>query len=137
MFTNTSVTIYHRSFNTTTRQFEFTRLVVPYAFWDNSKGVSKSTLGEEAADKAKIIIPYFQNKLSSMTFVKPKVFDSLVSKTGYWTIGPNDKIAIGTIPDTIDLEDLEKLYDDVLNASYVDSRLFGSDDIQNIEVGGK
>jgi hypothetical protein len=137
MFTNTSVTIYHRSFNSTTRLYEFVRLVVPYAFWDNSKGITKTTLSDESADKAIIVIPYTQNRLSSMTFIKPKAFDALVSKTGYWTINTSDKIAMGTIPDTIDIEDLEKLYDDVLNVSYVDSRLFGSDDMQNIEVGGK
>lgn len=60
MITNSKVTIYHKTFNTTTRLEEWVRYNYSNVWWFGGKGASTNK-GYEDANDVKIRIPYNQN----------------------------------------------------------------------------
>jgi len=134
VYENASCTIYHKYYDPVEMTDDaIQRFFIPSCFWDSVNNVSKTTLGLEDADNGLIVI----NDISK--YMTPKQWENATEaeKEGKWTIDVGDKIVKGEIPETVDFVDLEKSYDDVLNASSVDEKLFGSPRMQHIQVGAK
>lgn len=132
MFTDSDCTIFHKHYDPATMQNDaVTAFYINECFWDDVARVSRISTGLESSDTGFIMIPGVEK------FVKPKAWDALEDKTGYWTIGNQDKIVKGNIPLDTKFKDLEDLYDDVLNVVSVDTKLFGSLDMHHVEVGAK
>lgn len=107
-------------------------MTVKSCFWDDQKNRNKSSAGFENADQG--FIQIFDDVSN---FLLPIAYSKLVDKTGKWTIGLGDKIVKGDIPDTVLVKDLELEYDDVLNVTSVDPKLFGSLRMHHVEIGAK
>jgi len=112
------------------------RTVLESIFWDNVRGLNSRTGAVDHEDSAVIIIPAVNRK----GYLSPKEYVKVEDKAGYWTLQPGDKIVFGKILYEIDethrLAELEKDYDDVLNITRVDRRIFGST-LDHWEVGAK
>lgn len=112
------------------------RTVLESIFWDNVRSLNSRTGAVDHEDSAVIIIPAVNRK----GYLSPKEYVKVEDKAGYWTLQPGDKIVFGAIDFEIDethrLAELEKDYDDVLNITRVDRRIFGST-LDHWEVGAK
>lgn len=112
------------------------RTVLESIFGDNVRGLNSRTGAVDHEDSAVIIIPAVNRK----GYLSPKEYVKVEDKAGYWTLQPGDKIVFGKILYEIDethrLAELEKDYDDVLNITRVDRRIFGST-LDHWEVGAK
>lgn len=112
------------------------RTVLTGIFWDNVRGLNSRTGAVDHEDSAVIII----SAADRTGYLSPKEYARVEDKAGYWTLQPGDKIVFGKILYEIDethrLAELEKDYDDVLNITKVDRRIFGST-LDHWEVGAK
>lgn len=112
------------------------RTVLESIFGDNVRSLNSRRGAVDHEDSAVIIIPAVNRK----GYLSPKEYVKVEDKAGYWTLQPGDKIVFGAIDFEIDethrLAELEKDYDDVLNITRVDRRIFGST-LDHWEVGAK
>ena len=130
MQTNAQITIYNHYIDQETQDDQYQRTVIGPVFWDSASLID----GEEVT----IYIPFGVS--SKRQYIGPKAFGALVDKSGYWTLGMEDKIVRGSIgfePDANQqIGELDQMYDDVITIKRVDSRDYGSKAMQHWEVGG-
>ena len=117
MTTNTSITLYHKVFNSETRLNEWKKHYILYVMWQGGKGASINK-GYEQANDVKVFIPKDVNDLTNIKF----------------DIG--DIIVKGVIGQEItkqsDLKDIE-----TYNIKTILGQDFGSEVMNHIELGGK
>lgn len=78
------------------------------------------------------------------TFITPKAYMALEDKTGYWTLAPGGVSSAvdcffvrGIVVSELGYNKLRESVDDVYDISTVDTRDFGSADMQHWQVGGR
>jgi len=133
--TNSSLTLYNRVL--VDRADVFYRTVIPAVLWENRKAANVlASGGNLAADQATIFIPY-----STAGYVAPVAWRALVSKTGTWTLQPDDIVVKGTVTDTLSalftVSDLEAAYDDVLTLTSIDTMDLGRAALSHWQIGAK
>lgn len=115
MITNSSMTLYHKRFNSKTRLDEWDRYPIENVMWQGGKGASINK-GYEKANDITIYIPYNANReLSQVPF----------------SIG--DIIVKGNIEDEITKQSDLKV--DNYNITTLINNDYGSDDMQHIQLG--
>lgn len=134
MYSNTGVTVYNRYINAS-NEYAYQRTYLDNVHWEGLNSRNKNTFGVESNDTVKISIGF--NVLTESAFKKPKIFQALEDKTGYFTFDVDDKIVKGFIPSSVDFEDLESDFDDVITITSVDTADYGSSNMQHWEVYGK
>lgn len=117
MITNSSMTLYHKRFNSKTRLDEWDRYPIENVMWQGGKGASINK-GYEKANDITVYIPYNAN--------------SELSKTPF-SIG--DIIVKGNIEDEITKQ--KDLRVDNYNITSLIKNDYGSDDMQHIQLGAK
>lgn len=128
MMTNTSMSIYNKTTNSTTKKVSYKKHLIEKVFWDDVVGVKLNT-GFENADKVNVYIPFDKNDLSK--YKLPKQYDG-----SGWTIQNGDFIVKGNI----NIDNVEKIKDldayEVFVVNSVDIKDFGSDNMQHFEIRG-
>ncbi len=117
MTTNSSMTLYHKRFNSKTRLDEWDRYPIENVMWQGGKGASVNK-GYDKANDINIFIPYNKNKdLEKVPF----------------SIG--DIIIKGDIEDSISKQ--SDLTIDNYNITTLIDNNFGSDEMKHIQLGAK
>ena len=117
MITNSSMTLYHKRFNSKTRLDEWDRYSIGSVMWQGGKGASINK-GYEKANDITVYIPYNNNEgLEKVPF----------------SIG--DIIVKGSIEDMIAKQGDLKV--DNYNIATLINNDYGSDDMQHIQLGAK
>ncbi len=130
MYTNSDCTIFHRVYDEVEMQDTWVGFYIPSCFWDFVARATRISSGFEKSDTVFVAIPDVE------MFKEPKEYNALVDKTGYWTIGMQDKIVKGNVDLLTPIEDVEANYDNVLTVLSVDPKIFGSSMMHHVEVGG-
>lgn len=117
MTTNSSMTLYHKRFNSSTRLDEWDRYPIENVMWQGGKGASINK-GYEKANDISVYIPYDTNmELEKVPF----------------SIG--DIIVKGNIEDKIAKQSDLKI--DNYNITTLINNDYGSDDMKHIQLGVK
>ena len=129
MLTNSDITIYnrYRLANIDTWQ----RVIIAEVEWEQRHARSQF----DSADLATVYIPIARGT----DYLKPRLWQALINKTGKWTLQVGDVIVKGGI--TFDLSVafplgvLKAAYDDVLVVTSVDTYDYGSANLQHWRIG--
>lgn len=117
MITNSSMTLYHKKFNSKTRLDEWDRYPIENVMWQGGKGASINK-GYEKANDINVYIPYNSNgELEKVPF----------------SIG--DIIVKGSIENNITKQ--SDLMVDNYNITTLIDNNFGSDEMKHIQLGAK
>lgn len=117
MITNSSMTLYHKRFNQSTRLDEWDRYPIKNVMWQGGKGASINK-GYDKANDIKVFIPYDTNEeLKKVPF----------------SIG--DIIAKGNVEDKITKQSDLKV--DNYNITTLINNDYGSDNMKHIYLGAK
>lgn len=118
MTTNTSMTFYHKTFDSVKKLNKWTRYLIDAVMWQGGKGASINK-GYVDANDVRVWIPKDENDLTNITF----------------DIG--DIIVKGDIElDITKQSDLQDI-DDVYNITTILNQDFGSESMNHFELGGK
>lgn len=120
MITESSITLYSKGFDKTTRTDKWFRVQIKDVHWEGNKGINVEKTGLENADSVKVFIPF-----SSLTEIKDLY------------IQPGDYIVKGLIDDEISsTSELEKKYKTAVKVKYADVRDDAiNKELWHIEVG--
>lgn len=131
MQTNTDITLYNKYL--VGRVDTWQRTQIEDVHWEQRHARNQI----DSDDLATIFIPFARGG----DYLAPRVWQVLTPKTGSWTLQIGDVIVKGLIADELagsfTLSDLKRLYDDVLIITSVDTRDFGSSNLQHWQVGAK
>lgn len=148
MRTNCDITIYNRYVVSGAEKYQ--RVVVLGVAWENRKAANTlASGGKIAAYSARVFIPFARG----VSYIEPKAWQALTSKTGKWTLQEDDVIVKGAVTDEIvaastdpithvvtpafTITSLKAKYDDVLTVASVDTMDTGSFSMQHWNVGLK
>lgn len=127
MLTNCDVTIYNKY--TENRETKYKKSYIKNVHWEDRKGTNVIQSGLETADQSIVYIPF----ASGEAYQKPKDFKKNLKG---FTLQAEDILVKGLIEDEFTtIKNLEKAYDDVRVITKVDTRDYGSFDLQHWEVG--
>ena len=128
MQTNTDCTIYNKYL--VGRVDTFQRVQILNVHWEQRHARE----GNQDNDFTLVFIPFARGT----AYLAPREWQALTSKTGKWTLQIGDVIVKGLITNeivgTFTLSDLKRTYDDVLVIASVDTRDFGSSNMQHWEL---
>jgi len=134
MYTNTIATLYNKYVES--HETLYKRTVLDSVHWEGLQGVASIRLGNIDSNSVLVSIPFSVNVKNNI-FVKNKAFEALVNKNGYYTFNANDVIVKGEIPDSVEFEELEGSYDDVITIESVNTADYGSLRMRHWEILGK
>jgi hypothetical protein len=139
METNTTLTIYNKYYDATTKADKYQRFVLAAAIWEDRKDSNVlASGGDKTANQAIIYIPF---AIGNPYYLKPKVWLALTTKTSNFTLQINDLVVKGTVTDTLSSiftpSDLLAKYDDVLRITSVDTYDVGSLFLRHWKIGAK
>lgn len=149
MYAPHTVTVYNASENMDTLKNEYNITVLRGVFLDISKAANILRSGLESADGATLFIPFSVNAVNGVTgaeqkYLPPKEYERAESKGEFWTVRPGGSssgkdcfFTKGEVVTDMDFQDLNAYFDDVYRVSAVDTKDFGSPEMQHWEVSGK
>ena len=129
MITNCDATIYNKYL--VGRVETWQRVQIEGVHWEQRHARE----GNQDNDFTLVFIPFARG----LDYLKPREWQALADKTGSFTIQIGDVIVKGLVADelvagTFTLSNLKAAYDDVLVITSVDTRDFGSSNMQHWEV---
>lgn len=137
MRVNADLTLYNKYVDSATRMEKWQRTQIPDVFWENRKAANVIKSGMLEADQASIYI-LFQR---GANYLSPTEWQTLVTKTGKWTLQIGDVVVKGLITDEITtiftMTDLKAKHNDVLSITSIDFMDSGSPAMQHWQVGAK
>lgn len=136
MKTNADITIYSRYLDLITKVDKYQRTVLMGVFWESYQAVNVRKSGLDNADRVRVFIPHQVAVIGD--YRKPKAWQALGDKAGFWTLQTGDKVVLGAVDYEIEkvASELEKRFDDVLTLTKIDDKNFGSLALRHWEVGG-
>lgn len=148
MFPHT-VTVYNAHINQTAMVTDYNITIIEGVFLDISKASNIMRSGMSSADAATLYIPFGAKFVNGVTgkaqqFIGPKEYDRLPDKSGFWTLrdggtgSASDCFFVkGAVVEKASFQTINNHYDNVYRVSSVDTKDFGSPELQHWEVGGK
>ena len=141
---NAYLTIYNMYVDAPTRseKWQRTQVLSPVTgrysvVWNNMKGSNVNRSGRVDSNQATIYIPL----TSGANYVKPRTWQALSVKTGFFTLQQGAIVVSGLVTDELTdvftAVDLRAKYDDVLEIKQVDWQGQGSSALQHWEVGAQ
>lgn len=127
--TETDCTVYNKYL--VGRVETWQRVEITSVHWEQRHAVRGDL---NSPDVALVFIPFARGA----NYLKPRIWQAS-SKTGFWTLQIGDVIVKGLVSSSLvtgafTLSDLKAAYDDVLVIASVDTRDFGSGNLQHWEV---
>lgn len=149
MYTPHTVTVYNAYENVDTLETECSITVLENVFLDISKASNVQRSGLESADAATLFIPFSVKAYDPATgkekqYVTPKRYAELGDKKSFWTIQTSSETSStscffvkGVVVDNLSYGSIRNKYDFVYDVTSVDTKDFGSPDMQHWQVGGR
>ena len=149
MYTPHVVTFYNATEDPETLEIHYNITVLDGVFLDRSQASNIEKTGLRDADSATLFIPFTVNAVDGTTgakkeYIGPKAYRSLEDQSGYWTLEPGGKssnadcfFVKGRVVEQESYRSLREKHDDVYTVTTVDTRDFGSVDMQHWQVGGR
>lgn len=149
MYTPHVVTFYNATEDPETLEIRYNITILDGVFLDRSQASNIEKTGLQDADSATLFIPFTVNAVDGTTgakkeYIGPKAYRRLEDKSGYWTLEPGGKssnvdcfFVKGRVVDQEGYRSLREKQDDVYTVTTVDTRDFGSADMQHWQVGGR
>lgn len=130
MMTNTSMSLFNKYTEPTTKNVSYKKKLVKEVFWDDSLGINLNA-GYENADKVNIYIPFDKNEEDLKSYIEPKQYNG-----NGWTIQNGDFIIKGDVDKTEvgGIKDLKNY--EAFEITVVDKKDFGSYNMQHFEIRG-
>lgn len=131
---NNSITIYNKYTEIGIEKWK--RTIINGVYFDDTRGRNFNKSGNEKANKAQVIIPKTNMRMTG--YLSPKDFIASEDKTNKWTLQEDDTIIKGEINYEIvkSTKELYQNYDNVFIITSVDYKDFG-DDMSHWEVNAK
>ncbi len=149
MYTPHSVTVYNVSENPETLKLEYNVTFLRGVFLDRREAANIEKSGLRDADAATLFIPFSVEAVDAVTgaakqYIGPKAYRQLSDVTGYWTLegggmssGADSFFIKGEVLNYNGYSKMRELYDDVYDITTIDTRDFGSPDMQHWQVGAR
>ena len=149
MYTPHAVTIYNVTENPNTLELEYNVTFLRGVFLDRRQAANIEKSGLRDADAATLYIPFSVDAVDAVTeepkqYIGPKAYRQLADVTGYWTLEPGglssgtDSFFIkGEILNYSGYARMREMYDGVYDITTIDTRDFGSPDMQHWQVGAR
>lgn len=149
MYTPHTVTVYNVTENPDTLALEYNITFLRGVFLDRHEAASIEKSGLRDADAATLFIPFSVNAVDAVTetpkqYIGPKAYRQLSDTSGYWTLetggisSPTDCFFVkGEVVNYNGYNRIREAYDDVYDVTTVDTRDFGSPDMQHWQVGAR
>ena len=149
MYTPHTVTVYNVTEDPETLWLEYNVTYLRGVFLDRHEAANIEKSGLRDADAATLFIPFSVEAVDAVTgekkqYIKPKAYRQLEDKTGYWTLegggmssGADSFFVKGEILDLNGYAKMRETYDDVYDITTIDTRDFGSADMQHFQVGAR
>jgi hypothetical protein len=133
MLTNTDCTIFNRYVEAGEEKYQ--RTEIPAVAWENRKAANILRSGSLAADSVSVYIPFS----IVCNYMKPVAWQSMINKSGLWTLQVGDVIVKGIVKDEITdaftVSDMKSKYDDVVSIKSVDTMDNGSFSLRHWQIG--
>ena len=127
------VTVYNRYKQNGTERWQ--RTVLQGVYSNAVKGANFRKTGVAANDSVVLIIPH--SAATQGEYRKPKEWEALADKTGFWTLQSGDTVVKGALEYEVERSAAElKQFDDVLTITSVDHQDHGGE-MAHWEVGGR
>lgn len=149
MYTPHTVTIYNVGENPKTLEQEYNITFLRGVFLDRREAANIEKSGLRDADAATLFIPFSVDAVDAVTgdkkqYISPKAYRQLENTSGYWTLesgglgsGADSFFVKGEIVNYLGYGKMRELYDDVYDITTIDTRDFGSLDMQHWQVGAR
>lgn len=149
MYTPHIVTLYNVTENPDTLEVEYNITVLLGVFLDRSHARNIEKSGLRDADSATLFIPFDVKAVDGETgkekkYIGPKAYRALDDATEYWTLeagGTSSGVDCFFVKGIFVSKDgynvIRDENDDVYDVTTVDTRDFGSEDMQHWQVGGR
>lgn len=149
MYTPHTVTIYNVGENPDTLEQEYNITFLRGVFLDRREASLIEKTGLRDADVATLFIPFSVNAVDALTetpkqYISPKAYRQLEDTSGYWTLegggllsGQDSFFIKGEVVNYSGYAKMRELYDDVYDITTIDTRDFGSPDMQHWQVGAR
>lgn len=137
MFPDT-ITVYSLTEDAVTFEKVYNITVLKGVLVDESQGANVLKSGLSTADAVSVFIPFWVDS-GTKTFLPEKEYERSNEKMKHWTLraGKDFFVRNEVIEPGKTRQQLEEMYDGVYSITTVDTKNFGSDDMQHWEVGGK
>lgn len=149
MYAPHAVTIYNVSENPDTLKLEYNVTFLRGVFLDRRQAANIEKSGLRDADAATLFIPFTVEAVDAVTgapkqYIGPKAYRQLEDVSGYWTLegggmssGEDSFFIKGEVLNYNGYAKMRELYDDVFDITTIDTRDFGSPDMQHWQVGAR
>ena len=149
MYTPHSVTVYNVSEDPDTLDLIYNVTFLRGVFLDRREAASIEKSGLRDADSATLFIPFSVEAVDAVTgspkqYIGPKAYRQLEDTSGYWTLegggmnsGEDSFFIKGEVLNYNGYAKMRELYDDVYDITTIDTRDFGSPDMQHWQVGAR
>ena len=149
MYTPHTVTIYNVSENPDTLEQEYNITFLRGVFLDRTEAANIEKSGLRDADAATLFIPFTVDAVDAVTgakksYIGPKAYRQLEDRSAYWTLegggmssGADSFFVKGEVVNYNGYAHMRDLYDDVYDITTIDTRDFGSADMQHWQVGAR
>lgn len=149
MYTPHVVTIYNVGENPITLEQEYNVTFLRGVFLDRREAANIEKSGLRDADAATLFIPFSVEAVDAVTgapkqYIGPKAYRQLEDVSGYWTMeggglssGADSFFIKGEVLNYNGYGKMRELYDDVYDITTIDTRDFGSPDMQHWQVGAR
>lgn len=149
MYTPHVVTLYNVTENPETLEVNYNITVLLGVFLDRSQARNIEKSGLRDADSATLFIPFSVKAVDGESgeekqYIGPKAYRALADTTGYWTLeaggvssGVDCFFAKGILISRDGYSQIREYNDDVYDVTTVDTRDFGSEDMQHWQVGAR
>lgn len=145
MYTPHTVTLYNVGReDPETYQKDVNITILRGVFLDCSKAVNVSKTGQEGADAVNLLIPFSVEAEDGANgrkkrYARPKEYALAQDKSLLWTLEPGNRcffVKGELVEPGWDFQPINSRYDDVYQVTKVDTKDFGSEEMQHWEVGG-
>jgi len=149
MYTPHTVTIYNVTEDPDTLDIDYNITVLLGVFLDRSQARNIEKSGLRDADSATLFIPFSVKAVDGITgakkkYIGPKAYRGLADTSGYWTLeaggvssGVDCFFVKGIYVSKDGYKHIREYNDDVYDVTTVDTRDFGSEDMQHWQVGAR
>lgn len=137
MFPHT-ITVYSLTEDAVTFQKVYNITVLNGVLVDESQGANVLKSGLTTADAVTVFIPFLVDS-GAKTFLPEKEYEKSIEQTRHWTLRPGKDFFVRgeVIEPGKTRQQLEEMYDGVYSITTVDTKNFGTSDMQHWQIGGR
>jgi hypothetical protein len=137
MIPNTSITIYNKYVDPTTRTEQWKRTVINNVVWVATQAISQSKDGQMMDNSVNVLM----QQSAAVNYVDTLTWQALVTKGVYWTLQNGDYMVRGAVTDEISssftISQLKAKYNEVVMITAFNPKNQGSISLRHFQVDAK